>query len=339
MPRTPENFDSLPRAEILRELAKATEAHASLLLPVDKCWQPSDLLPDMASEAWLDQLTEFRRVARHLPDDLLVTLVANMITEEALPSYHAWLCNLEDGFDKSGIGSNGIANWIRGWVAEEKRHGDVLARYLFATGRVDMRKVEQTVHHLLRNGFDPLTDNNIFQGFIYTSFQERATFISHSGVGRLAKQYGDHNLARICDHVAGDEVRHERAYERFVGFLFEIAPNECMLSLEKMLRSTIIMPSRRMTDGVDEDIFTLFSSITQRNGIYTTSDYAQIMDHLVRLWKIEKVGVTSPAAKQAQDFASGLPARYLKLAQRAEARLAKFTPRPISWLFQRVVAN
>ena len=47
------------------------------------------------------------------------------------------------------------ARWLRGWTAEENRHGDLLNAYLRLTGRVDMRAVEVTVHHLINNGFNP----------------------------------------------------------------------------------------------------------------------------------------------------------------------------------------
>ncbi len=325
------------RRDLLTELDKFVEGQLHYLAPVEKAWQPSDLLPDMTGKDWLDQLQEFRRAAVAVPDAVLVSLVANMITEEALPSYHAWLSNLEGHYDHTGVGAGGLARWIRGWVAEEKRHGDVLSRYLFATGRVDLRAVEVTIHNLLRNGFDPLTENDVFQGFIYTSFQERATCVAHAGTARLARQAGDVALAKICDQVAGDEAKHEKAYESFVEKLFELDVDRCMVAFEAMLRKTIVMPSRTMTDGKDPELFSLFSAITQRNGIYTTQDYAKIMSHLVRLWSVEQRVVRTDEAKRAQDYVCKLPARYLKLAERSETRAGKLPQRPISWLFGRTV--
>jgi len=328
-----------PPQNLLAALDSYMEGNFTSLLPVGKCWQPSDLLPDLRSPDWVDEVRAFRQMAAELPDNVLVTLVANMITEEALPSYHAWLANLSIGLDRSGTGSNAMARWIRGWVAEEKRHGDVLASYLHLSGRVDMRAIEVTIQNLLRNGFDPLTENDLIKGFIYTSFQERATYISHSGVARLARQHGETQLAIMCDNIAGDEVRHERAYERLIAKIFELTPDECMVALAAMLRKTIIMPSRTMEDGTDTDLFTWFSSVTQHNGIYTTSDYAKIMQHLVRLWEIDRIDVRSDAGKQAQEFILELPPRYLKLAERAEARAKPYKPRPVSWLSGRMVGQ
>lgn len=49
------------------------------------------------------------------------------------------------------------------------------SRYLWLTGRVNMRAVEVTIQNLIGSGMDPKTENNPYLGFIYTSFQERAT--------------------------------------------------------------------------------------------------------------------------------------------------------------------
>lgn len=48
-------------------------------------------------------------------------------------------------------------------------------KYLYLTGRVDLRQIEITIQNLLSVGMDPKTENNPYLGFIYTSFQERAT--------------------------------------------------------------------------------------------------------------------------------------------------------------------
>lgn len=38
-----------------------------------------------------------------------------------------------------------------------------------------MQAVEKTIQNLVGSGMDPKTQNNPYYGFIYTSFQERAT--------------------------------------------------------------------------------------------------------------------------------------------------------------------
>lgn len=48
-------------------------------------------------------------------------------------------------------------------------------KYCYLSGRVNMRAVERTIQNLIGSGMDPKTENNPYLGFIYTSFQERAT--------------------------------------------------------------------------------------------------------------------------------------------------------------------
>ncbi len=45
----------------------------------------------------------------------------------------------------------------------------------------------------------------------YTSFQERATKVSHGNTGRNAVKHGDEHLGEICAMIASDEARHEKA--------------------------------------------------------------------------------------------------------------------------------
>ena len=187
-----------------------------LLKSVDDSWQPDDFLPDMSTEGWEDHIREFRTRAEALPDDVLVVLVGDMVTEEALPTYQTLLNSFEGVGDATGTDESAWARWSRGWTAEENRHGDLLNKYLYLTGRVDMRSVETTIQYLIRNGFNPQAAQDPYKGFVYTSFQERATKISHSNVGRLAVKAGDAHLKTICGLVAGDEARHEKAYTNFM---------------------------------------------------------------------------------------------------------------------------
>ena len=95
-------------------------------------------------------------------------------------------------------------------------------KYCTYSGRVNMKAVEVTIQNLIGTGMDPKTDNNPYLGFIYTSFQERATKISHGNTARQAKEHGDALLGRICGAIASDESRHEQAYSRIVDELFRL---------------------------------------------------------------------------------------------------------------------
>lgn len=80
--------------------------------------------------------------------------------------------------------------------------GDLLNKYLYLTGRVNMKAIEVTIQNLIGSGMAPKTENNPYLGFVYTSFQERATKISHGHTAASAGALGDnvrppHNLYNI----------------------------------------------------------------------------------------------------------------------------------------------
>jgi len=218
--------------------------------------------------------------------------------------------------DPTGASDSPWAQWGRGWTAEENRHGDLLNKYLYLTGRVDMRAVETTIHHLIKNGFDPQAETDPYQGFVYTSFQERATKISHRNVGVLAKRAGEEHLHRICGLIAGDESRHEKAYKLFMARVFELDPAQAVLAFARMMRTRITMPAVLMYDGKDPNLFVKFSNVAQRTGVYTVKDYADIINDLVQHWKVETIGGLSDTAAKAQDYLSTLSQRYAKLSER-----------------------
>ncbi|KAL6976131.1 Stearoyl-[acyl-carrier-protein] 9-desaturase 7, chloroplastic [Sarracenia purpurea var. burkii] len=315
----------------------ATENILVHLKPVEKCWQPQDFLPEPASEGFEDQVKELRERAKEIPDDYFVVLVGDMITEEALPTYQTMLNTLDGVRDETGASLTSWAIWTRAWTAEENRHGDLLNKYLYLSGRVDMKHIEKTIQYLIGSGMDPRTENSPYLGFIYTSFQERATFISHGNTARLAKEYGDVKLAQICGTIASDEKRHETAYTKIVEKLFEIDPNGTLLSLADMMKKKISMPAHLMYDGRDDNLFEHFSSVAQRLGIYTAKDYADILEFLVGRWKVEELTGLSGDGRKAQDYVCGLPPRIRRLEERSQSRAKQARVVPFSWIFDREV--
>jgi acyl-[acyl-carrier-protein] desaturase len=293
------------------------QATETILVDPRTCWQPNDFLPDMESEGALDQVEELRKRAAGIPDGIITCLVGNMITEEALPSYQTYF-NLVPGFneERSLISEKGWVKWSRMWTAEENRHGDLLNKYLYLTGRADMKEVEITIHNLISNGVDAKTDQDPYQAIIYTSFQERATRISHVNTGKLAGKNGDDILSRICKTIAGDEGRHEKAYKLFMSRIFEIDPDGALLAFQKMMKKQITMPAALMDDGNGDNLFFRFSAITQNLGIYTTFDYASIIEHLVEVWNVGKLTGLKDYGAQAQEFLMTLGQRYRKIGER-----------------------
>lgn len=146
---------SMPPQKI--EMFKSLEPWAEtnilpLLKPVEKCWQPQDFLPEPSSDEFYDEIKEIRLRANEIPDDYYVCLVGDMITEEALPTYQTMLNTLDGVRDETGASLTSWAIWTRAWTAEENRHGDLLNKYLYLSGRVDMRMIEKTIQYLIGSG-------------------------------------------------------------------------------------------------------------------------------------------------------------------------------------------
>ena len=284
------------------------------------------------------QVRELRERAAGVSDELMLVLIGDMITEEALPTYLTLLNTLEGTDDPTGAVDTAWGRWSRQWTAEENRHGDLLNRYLYLSGRVDMRSIELTIMKLISSGFDPDTRSDPYRGFIYTSFQERATKISHGNVGKLAAAQGDPVLARICARIAGDEARHEKAYQLFVQRVLELDPDGAMISYKDMMQKQIVMPAELMADS-QGPVYDDFSRVATDLKVYTGVDYADIITHLNDFWQIDQVTGLCPEAQEAQEYLMKLPNRFTKLAQRQEKSLAKTprVPRPWPWLHNRPV--
>lgn len=62
-------------------------------------------------------------------------VTGDMITEEALPTYMAMLNTLDGVRDETGAAPTPWAQWTRLWTAEENRHGDLMSKYIYLTGR------------------------------------------------------------------------------------------------------------------------------------------------------------------------------------------------------------
>ena len=285
------------------------------LIPVEKVWQPTDFLPDSKSESFYDEVKELREIAKDLPYDFWIVLIGDTITEEALPTYESWLMTVE-GVDQ--IEPNGWSKWVRSWTSEENRHGDLLNKYLYLSGRVNMREVEMTTQHLLADGFDIGTANDPYKNFVYTSFQELATYVSHNRVSQLARSYGDKKLSKICKMIAGDEMRHHHAYSEFVNKIFQVDPSEMMLAFQYMMKRKIVMPAQFLRESGEKisAAFEHFSDSAQRIGVYTSADYVDILQKLIDRWNVASITNLTPEAEKARDFLMKLPDRMTKISER-----------------------
>jgi acyl-[acyl-carrier-protein] desaturase len=305
------------RIEVMRFLAqKIDHIITDFLKPIDTNWQPADLLPDSTTEDFERELKELRYQSKELPYDYLAVLIGDVITEEALPTYQGWLLDV-DGVDQ--MEPNGWSKWVRMWTAEENRHGDLLNKYLYLSGRVNMRQMEISTQYLIADGFDIGTGKDPYKNFVYTSFQELATNVSHRRTATLAKNFGSDKLAKICGVISADEARHAAAYKSFVSNIFEIDASEMMLAFEDMMRKKIVMPAHFLRQAGEKigAAFSHFSDAAQRLGIYTSNDYTNILESLIKEWQIEHITGLNEAGEKARDYLMLLPERFRKIAGRS----------------------
>ncbi|WP_343488370.1 acyl-ACP desaturase [Allomuricauda sp. d1] len=312
----------MPEKNIRLEVMQAIEPQVDgfmeqFLMPIETIWQPSDFLPDSESDSFFDEVHKIREEAKELGYDFWVVLVGDTVTEEALPTYESWLMDVE-GIDQHDEKGNSWSRWVRAWTAEENRHGDVLNKYLYLSGRVNMREVEMTTQHLINDGFDIGTDRDPYKNFVYTTFQELATNISHKRVGKLAKEKGNLSLSKMCNIIAGDEMRHHLAYSEFVKTIFGEDPSGMLMAFADMMKKKIVMPAHFLRESGQSagKAFELFSDCAQRLGVYTAQDYIDILKKLNASWDIENLRSLSESAEKARDYLVKLPERLERIAQR-----------------------
>ena len=318
------------RLEVMKFVGQKIDTFVDeFLKPIETNWQPSDFLPDATNENFISEVKNLQQNAKELPYDYIAVLIGDTITEEALPTYESWLIDVV-GVDQVNE-PNGWAKWVRGWTAEENRHGDLLNKFLYLSGRVNMRAMETSTQYLIADGFDIGTGRDPYRNFVYTSFQELATNSSHRLTATLAKQFGNTQLSKICGVIASDEMRHAKAYKTFISHILEIDPSEMILAFEDMMKKKIVMPAHflRETGVKIGQTFSHFSDAAQRLGVYTTNDYIEIMESLLDEWKIGNVQNLNDAGERARDYLMALPNRLKRVAERTKVPTLEYE---FSWI-------
>ena len=317
------------RIEVMRFLAQKIDSIIDeFLKKIDTIWQPADFLPDSRNEDFMKDINELQAECRELPYDYLAVLVGDTITEEALPTYESWLMDVE-GITKTD--PEGWSKWIRMWSAEENRHGDLLNKFLYLSGRINMREMEISTQYLIADGFDNGAARDPYKNFVYTSFQELATNISHRRTATLAKKHGSNQLSEICGVIAADEARHAKAYKSFVAKIFEVDASEMMLAFEDMMRKRIAMPAHFLRQAGESigKTFVHFSDAAQRLGVYTSLDYTHILESLIKEWDIANIPSLNARAEKARDYLMGLPERFKRISERSQKAPVEYQ---FSWI-------
>jgi acyl-[acyl-carrier-protein] desaturase len=100
--------------------------------------------------------------------------------------------------------------------------------------------------------------------------------------------------------------------------VMEFDPNGGLTAFMTMMKKKIVMPASLMDVGTQHNHYNSYASITQKIGVYTSLDYAHIIDHLVKFWHIDKLQELNDHGKRAQDYLAGLAERYYRLAERLQ---------------------
>jgi acyl-[acyl-carrier-protein] desaturase len=225
----------LPNIELLRELEPVAEKLVNRHMAMTKEWSPHDYIPGsegknyyaLGGQDWDPDQAKLSEVAR-------VAMVQNLLTEDNLPSYHR-----EIAMNFSMDGPWGY--WVNRWTAEENRHGIAIRDYLVVTRNCDPVELEELRVEQMTRGFSPgqnqqgdLFAEGVFDSVMYVSFQELATRVSHRNTGKACN---DPVAEQLLARISNDENLHMIFYRDISEAGFEIAPNQAMRSLHRVLRN------------------------------------------------------------------------------------------------------
>jgi acyl-[acyl-carrier-protein] desaturase len=282
--------------QLLHELGPVVEANLNRHLKMSRNWNPHDYVP------WSDGKNYYALGGQdwdpeqsHLSEVAQVAMVQNLLTEDNLPSYHREIA-MSFGMDGPW------GQWINRWTAEENRHGIALRDYLVVTRAVDPVDLEKLRLEQMTRGFSPgqnkqgdLFAESLFDSIIYVTFQELATRVSHRNTGRACEEtVADQLLGR----VSADENLHMIFYRDVSEAGLEIAPNQAMKSLHRVLRN-FKMP------GFTVPGFRRKAVIIAVGGVYDPRIHLDdVVMPVLKKWRIfERDDFTGEAARMRDDLA------------------------------------
>ncbi|ORA21633.1 acyl-ACP desaturase, partial [Mycobacteroides abscessus] len=301
-------------------------------LGVTKDWNPHDYVPwsegknykALGGQDWDPEQSKLSEVAK-------IAMITNLLTEDNLPSYHR---EIAMNFTMDGP----WGTWVNRWTAEENRHGIAIRDYLVVTRSVDPVELEKLRVEQMTRGFSPgqnrqggdeLFAESLFDSVVYVTFQELATRVSHRNTGKAcAEPVADELLKRIST----DENLHMIFYRNMVSAGLEIAPNQAVKAVHKVL-DNFKMPGYTIP-GFRRNAVTIATG-----GVYDPQSHLdEVVMPVLRKWRIfERDDISSEGEwyredldriigdlkKTSADFEE-VKAKYLeRQAKRAERQAAK----------------
>jgi acyl-[acyl-carrier-protein] desaturase len=287
---------NLTELQLLTELEPVVEQYINRHMKMKKDWNPHDYIPwsdgknyyALGGQDWDPEQSKLSEVAQ-------TAMVQNLLTEDNLPSYHR-----EIAMNFSMDGPWGF--WVNRWTAEENRHGIALRDYLVVTRAIDPVELETVRLEQVTRGFSPgqgqqgeLFAESLFDSVIYVTFQELATRVSHRNTGKACNEpVADQLLAR----VSADENLHMIFYRDVSEAGFDIAPDQAMHSLHRVLRN-FKMP------GFTVPQFRRKAVIIAVGGVYDPRIHLDdVVMPVLKKWRIfERDDFTGDAARMRDDLA------------------------------------
>ncbi|WP_074377196.1 acyl-ACP desaturase [Mycobacteroides abscessus] len=228
--------------------------------------------------------------------------------------------------------------WVNRWTAEENRHSIAIRDYLVVTRSVDPVELEKLRMEQMTRGFSPgqnrqggdeLFAESLFDSVAYVSFQELATRVSHRNTGVACAEPIAQELLK---HISNDENLHMIFYRNMVEAGLEIAPNQAVKSIHKVL-DNFTMPGYTIP-GFRRNAVTIATG-----GVYDPQLHlAEVVQPVLRKWRIferddingegewyreDLDRIITDLKKTASDF-DEVKAKYLeRQAKRAERQAAK----------------
>ena len=281
---------------LLRELEPVVEANINRHLQMRKDWNPHDYIPwsdgknyyALGGQDWEPGQSQLSEVAQ-------VAMLQNLLTEDNLPSYHR-----EIAMNFSMDGAWGW--WVNRWTAEENRHGIALRDYLVVTRAIDPLELEELRVEQVTRGFSPgqgvqgeMFAESLFDSVLYVTFQELATRVSHRNTGKACNEpIADQLLQR----VSADENLHMIFYRDVSAAGLDIAPNQAMKSLHRVLRN-FKMPGYTVPE------FRRKAVVIAVGGVYDPRIHLDdVVMPVLKKWRIfEREDFTGEAAAMRDDLA------------------------------------
>ena len=282
--------------ELLHELEPVAEKLINRHMSMSKDWNPHDYIPwsdgrnyyALGGQDWAPEQAKLSEVAR-------TALVQNLLTEDNLPAYHR-----EIAMNFSMDGPWGY--WVNRWTAEENRHGISIRDYLVVTRNCDPVELEELRMEQMTRGFSPgqnqqgdLFAESLFDSVMYVSFQELATRVSHRNTGKACD---DPVAEQLLARISNDENLHMIFYRDVSEAGLDVAPNQAMKSLHRVLRN-FKMP------GFTVPEFRRKAVIIAMGGVYDPRIHLDdVVMPVLKKWRIfERDDFTGEAARMRDDLA------------------------------------